>query len=283
MSGSGIATIATGGTTPPAAGAVTLVDAMLETARVMGVVREGAATGGSTTTLIDTQLDEPAGYYTKGTVWALSGLNDGLCDVIKTFSENTITLTSTLTAVIASGIEYAVATAEYPKHKIKQAVLSALRLAPVLKTDDTLVVIANTEEYTLPTGVVNIKRVEVATSNAAPYGFIINHFWKEWNGKLVFDSGKEPTASGYIIRLWYEAVHGEIAETGSISTSIDQNWLKWAAAVFLYRDQIKKIQKDNPTNLDLLNEAKTLEAEAKRNAKKYQLVSMTIDPKLAGW
>jgi len=261
----------------------TLIEAMLETARLMGVVKEGTATGGSTTTLIDTSLDDPAEYFTKGTIFVLSGTYSGTCDVIKMFNEGTFTLTTTLAGAISAGNTYAAAQPEYPKHKLKQAVLSALRFAPILKTSDSLTVTADTEEYSLPSGVSNVKRVEVAASSSSPYGFVPNLFWKEWNAKLIFDKGKEPTSTGYIIRLWYEGAHGEIAESGSILSSIDMNWLKWSAAAFLYRDQIKKIQKDNPTDIDLLNEAKTLEAEAKRNAVRYELMSMPSDPKLAGW
>lgn len=261
----------------------TLIEMMLEAARYMGVVREGTATGGSTTTLIDTALDEPASYFTKGTLWVLSGTNSGLCQVIKSFNESTLTLPATLTAAIAAGNTYAIATSEYPKHKLKQAVLTILRYAPILKTDDSLDVLANTEEYSLPSGVSNIKRVEVAGSTSSPYQFTPNHFWKEWNGKVVFESGKEPSETGYPIRLWYEGEHGEIAESGSILTSVDKEWLIWSVVAFLYRDQIKTIQKDNPTNLDLLNEAKTFEAEAKRNAKRHEVTGMPIDSKLAGW
>ena len=261
----------------------TLIEAMLETARVMGVVKEGTATGGSTTTLIDTGLDDPAGYFTKGTLWILSGTYSGTCDVVKMFNEGTFTLTATLAGAIVAGITYAVANSEYPKYKLKQAVLSALRFAPILKTNDTLTVTADTEEYSLPSGVSNVKRVDVAGSLTAPYAFVPNLHWKEWNGKLFFESGKEPSGTGLIIRLWYEGAHGEIAESGSILSSVDMNWLKWTSAAFLYRDLIKKIQKDNPTDIDLLNEAKAFEAEAKQNAARGELISMPSDPKIAGW
>jgi len=261
----------------------TLIDAMLETARVIGAVREGTATGGSTTTLIDTQLNEASGYYKGGTIWLLSGDNDGTCDIVAGFGENTVTLTSTLAQTVAAGVCYAIANNEYPKHRIMQAVLTQLRFAKILKTNDTLAVTADTEEYSLPSGVSNVRRVEVAASTSAPYGYAPNRFWKEWNGKIIFDKGYAPTSTGNKIRLWYEGIHEEVGETEEILTSVDINWLKWSAAAFLYREEIKRIQKDNPTALDLLNEAKSLEAEAKMNAGRFQLSSMPIDSKLAGW
>lgn len=259
----------------------TLTKVMLDVARLMGTVREGTATGGSTTTLIDTRLDEPADYYTKGTLWMLTGVNEGLCAVINTFSENTISLADTLAAAIVAGNEYAVATLEYPKHKLKQSVLTALRHNPILRTDDTLVVTANTKEYELPEGVSDIRRVEVATEASAPYSFAPNMTWREWSGKLVFDN--EPTDTGKIIRVWYEGFHGSIDENNDVLSSVDMEWLKWTAVVFLYRDMITRINKDNPTDLDLLNEAKIQEAEARRNANKHALRSMPRDPKVAVW
>lgn len=261
----------------------TVRDALLEAARHMGAIREGIATGGSTTTLEDTLMNEPAANFAGGTLWMLSGDNDGLCDIVSQYNEGVATIETTLSTAIAAGDEYAIADAEYPKQKLKQAVMAALRFFSSLKTDDTKTVTANTEEYTLPTGVSNVKRVEVATSSSTPYGFVPNYYWKEWNGKLVFVGGKEPTTTGNIIRIWYEEYIGELSETDNIPDSVNLTWLKWAAVAWLYRDQIKRIQKDNPTNLDLLNEAKTLEAEAKLMAKRHQLVSMPSDPKLSGW
>jgi hypothetical protein len=267
----------------------TLTELMLDVARLMGTVREGTATDGSETTLIDTLLDEPADYFTKGTLWILTGDNEGLCTIVKTFAENTITIDSGLVAVddldveipIAAGDEYAVATPEFPKHKLKQAALSALKHNPILLTDDNLVVTANTKEYTLPDGVSNIRRVEVATEASAPYSFTPNMSWREWNGKLIFDN--EPTDTGKIIRLWYEGFHGVIDEDEEILSSADVEWVKWSSVAFLYRDLITRINKDNPTDLDLLNEAKIQEAEAKRNANKHALRSMPRDPKVTVW
>jgi hypothetical protein len=281
MSGSGTATTAT--STDASQTSTTLVLAMLETARHIGAAREGTATGGSTTTLVDTSLDEAAELYKGGTLWMLSGNNEGLCDVISAFSENTVTITDTLTNAILDGDAYAVSSKEYPKHKLKQAVLSCLRFHPVLKTDDSLTVTADTEEYSLPSGVSNIKRVEIAAEAGTPYSFAANLFWKEWNGKLVFQPGKEPGEAGRSMRLWYMGEHGEIEESGTILSSVDMNWLKWAAAAFLYRDQVKRIQKDNPTNLELMNEAKTQEARARLMAKRSKLSNMPSDPKLSGW
>lgn len=269
MTGSGTATTAT--VPSPLDVSKTLRTAMLETARVMGVVREGTATGGTTTTLIDTHLDEPADYYTKGTLWILDGSNMGVCDVVSLFAENEITIETTLANAIVDGDEYAIATPEFPKHKLRQAVLSVLRYAPILLVNDDLTA-DGSGEYDLPEGVHNIKRVDVGG---------VHQSWREVNDKLYFDGNTDPSSG--TIYLYYEGHHGVIEEDDDILSSVDMDWLKWSAAVFLYRDKITRINKDNPTDLDLLNEAKVLEAEARRNANRFQLQSMPIDPKLAIW
>lgn len=259
----------------------TLIGAMLETARLMGVVTEGTATGGSTTTLVDTGLDHPAGYFEGGTLWALSGNNSGLCQKVTSFMEGTLTFGTTLSTPIASGDNYAVATPEFPKYKLKQAVLHVLRFSPILKTDDTTVVTADTEEYALPTGVSNIKRIEAAAESSAPYNFVPLYSWRERNGKVIFNPA--PSNTGNILRIWYEGAHGEIAESGTILDSVDINWLKWSAAAFLYRDSITRIKKDDPVRVDLLNEAKLMEETAIRTARRFQLQTMPSDPKIAIW
>lgn len=262
----------------------TLKEAMLETARILGIVREGVATGGSVTTLIDTILDEPNDYFTKGTLWVLTSTNNAaLCQVVKAYAERTITLTTAVSNAIVAGDTYAVAAPLFPKHALLQAVNKALRFEHIIKTDDTLTVTANTQEYSLLSGVSNVKRVDVATSTSVPYAFQPNFHVKEWNGKIVFDDGKEPTETGMKIRLWYQGTHGELAETGSLLPSVDMNWLKWAAATYALRDHIRRIEKDGQVDLELLNEAKTMEAQYAREAARHGLRSMVSDPKLGGW
>lgn len=261
----------------------TLLEAMLETARIMGIVREGVATDGSPTTLIDTAMDEQSDYFSKGTVWILSGTYSGACNVVETHGENTLAWATSLAGAIVPGVSYAVATPEYPKWKLKQAVLHVLRFDPILKTNDALTVSENTLEYSLPSGISNIAHIEIATDDTSPYCFQPNYNWREVNGKLVFDSGKEPSEAGRIIRIYYIGAHGEIAESGSLLSSVDMEWLVWKAAEFLYRDSMTKFNKDNPTDIDLLNEAKQNAMLAARNAKRCFIRGREISPKLASY
>ncbi|NMC80190.1 MAG: hypothetical protein GYA59_12575 [Chloroflexi bacterium] len=238
----------------------TLAEMMLETARVVGNVFESTATGGSTTTLVDTRLQAEADFYRDGTLWVLDGDNAGLCDVVTSFLENTLTIESTLTDAIVAGNSYAVADGKFPKRMLKQAILASLTKEKVMKINSSLSVTADTEDYALPTGVSDVRRVEVATTASGSYE--INYFWREMDGRLYFMKGKEPKTAGRTIRLYYAALHGTIGDSDAINDAIDLNLLKWRGVVHLYRNYMQRMYKDEPQIIDLLNEAKVNEAQA---------------------
>jgi len=256
----------------------TLVQAMLETAKVLGITYEGTATGGSTTTLVDSALDFPQDHFEGGTLWVTSGTADGLCVKVSAYANNTFTF-ATSTAVVATNT-YVAATKDFPKWLLKQAALMALRFTPILKIDTTQTTVADQETYTLPTGVTDVRRVQVAASSSSPYGYETNYHWQEVNGTLYFF---DPPAGGYLMRIWYVGYHGDIAESGSLEEGVSQDWLKWASAVNAWRWKMEQIRKDNPVAMDLMNEAKTLEANAERTAKRYQLKQIPRDPIHADW
>lgn len=262
----------------------TLVDVMLEVARIVDLVREGTATDGSTTQLTDSNIDEPNDSYRGGTLWLLSGDNDGACEVIKSHGEGgVLTLKNTLSNAIAAGVSYAVAGRKFPKHVLKQAVQMVLRETDIMGKDETLEVTADTQVYTLPTGVYDVRRVEVQTNESEPYDYRINQHWREQNGSIYFDPTFEPITAGMTIRLWYAKPHGEIAESGSIDNALDIQYLKWAAAVQVLRRKIQEIKRDNPTDIDMLNEAKSLEESARNRMSKYSIRLMNRDAHLARW
>lgn len=260
----------------------TLVDAMLETARIMGITHEGTATSGTLTSLTDTSMEEPADYWNGGTLWILSGANNGSCVVVKTHNGNTVSF-SAMSGTIAAGVEYALATADYPKHKLKQAVLTVLRNDEILLKDDTTTVTDDTEEYSLPSGVSNVIAVHVAQEDEEPYYWQPHYYWQENYGKLLFDPGKEPTNTGDKIRIWYLGAHGEIAESGTILSSVPINWLKWKSAEFLYRDKLTRIKQDDPTVIDLFNEAKEQAKYAAAMSDRYALRTGNPQPRLANY
>jgi len=189
----------------------TLADAILETSRLMGVVRRGKATGGSATTCVDTARYEKDDYYNGGTLMMLSGDSEGKTRRITDFVQSTGTITTdTFTTVNAAGDIYAVTLMN--REFVVQAINMALAdMGPYTKTDDSLVVVNNYTEYTLPSGVSNVRRIEVAKSASVPYDYVKLGSWKEINGKIYLPEELDYTA-GRTIRLYYNESHDDVED-----------------------------------------------------------------------
>ena|SRR3990172_3535339 len=151
-----------------------LFDLTHELARALGVVNEGVATGGTTTTIIDTvERTEADDFFNGGTAWILydaagagaapQGEYSFVTDT--TLSTNTLTLRSTLTAAVASGDRYAVARVKYPLQLLIQKINEALSAIPIEKDDITTITIAADQtEYSLPADVWKLKKVYLQTN-----------------------------------------------------------------------------------------------------------------------
>lgn len=259
----------------------TLAEATLELARKLCTVIEGVATGGSTTTLIDTTRAEPDTYFTGGVIWFKSGNNAGKSAAVSSYSSTTDTFTfATQTGACASGNLYAASTWEYPRWLLISAINSALKTITLPQQQDiSTVVVGEQEEYTLPTGVQNVDRVEILASSTDPYSGTPHYNWEEIDGTLVFDEGLAPL-SGDLIRLTYSPAHTEISsDTSEISSYIHIDYLTWEAAVYALRWRMSRTKADDPGVLQQLNEAI---ARAMQAASLYH-VGKGRDPHIARW
>lgn len=235
----------------------TVAECMLDVVATLGGAFFGAAENGTTTTLKDSALS-PSGKYNDGTLWVLSGDNAGLCVKVTTHIGDTLTLDTTLTDAIAAGDEYAVAVGSlFPLNELKAAVMQALQDQPVMRINDTgLQTAENTLRYNLPDGVSDVRRVAYLDDDDS-YKVLLDWYENTAGGELVFYSQPE---AGKDLILFYAGRHPWKALNEHIDGSIPMNWLKWAAVVKLYRNYIVKFRKDNPTALELFNEAKMEEA-----------------------
>lgn len=260
----------------------TLGNIMLDIARLLGGLRTGKATGGSTTTLVDTSRNEEAESWNGGTVWIMSGTQVGRCLEIKSFVGNTITFTETLSGAIVAGVEYSILPPEFKRDEIRFAIQASLSdIGDIISTDETLTTDVDDEVYTLPSNVYNIFRVEIAANDADPYGYSPSYYWKESSGKLYFIPSKKPGSDGYKIRLWYKAPHAYVFDdTDVIQDSVDRNWLKWSAVVYLLRNSLSVRGKDKAITIDLLNQAMSKENEYRSRQEKRNMVMVAVDPRL---
>lgn len=139
----------------------TLFDLTYKAARQLGgEFAEGIATGGSTTTLIDTvDRVEPDDHWKLGTVWILRDAGGAGAAPEReysqlsayVFSTSTATLRNALTAGIAAGDRYAVGNARYPLQTLIEKINHALLgMGPIEFTDTSITTVSDQSEYSLP-------------------------------------------------------------------------------------------------------------------------------------
>jgi hypothetical protein len=254
----------------------TVAEMMLETARfVSGVeVSEGTATAGATTYLTDTNnLIEPGAFWNNGTLFLKTCTETTLSGTVvsvKTFAENKLTF-GTLSKTITAGDTYAVVHSEYSRTELLNAVLGVLRSVDAEMFNEATTVVSGQEEYSLPTGVKGLRRVQVKDSDGE---IVINQHWHEMNSKLVFPSKYAPTEG--TLQLIYCTPQGTLAETGTIHTSYDYESVKWGAIVNILRMRLYKMGKDDPLILDKLNEAKANQQQSVTHARRYLNTDMRL-------
>lgn len=166
----------------------------------------------------------------------------------------------------------------------QDAIIDAINLALsdigfVTQVDETLTVVDDQTEYTLPSGVSNVVRVQVASSASADYDYQTLYNWREIGGKLYLPDEMAHTA-GRKIRVYYNAPHDEVdANTDTISDAIPMSLLTTVAAYFYeyiqFYEQANMGAKDT-TILDRLLSDKLLAQQ------RYRVARMHRDPILGG-
>lgn len=142
-----------------------LFDITYMVARELGVIREGVATGGSTTTIIDTTnlLDKlNDDHFNQGTAWIIQdqagagAAPEGEYAKISDFVKATGTITmGAVTVAVAAGDRYAAATAEYTLDTLIAYINAALAHILVRTEDVTLTTASAQTEYTLPSAILD--------------------------------------------------------------------------------------------------------------------------------
>lgn len=248
----------------------TRAEMTLIVARTVSHVFDGVATGGTTTTVVDTSLAETLGAYNSGTVWITqSGVVSSR--TVTTFGSNTITFSPALTNTVAAGQLYSVAPNDFPKSQLEQSILEVLEKLAILKVDSTATVVAGAD-VTLPTGVSDVRQVFVV-------GVRCNH-WVEVSGKLKFDK----TSYNGALELRYAASPAvPTTDTSILDPTADPEWLHWAAVTKLWRDYYRDHLKDNPVAIELFNEARQNELIAKNAMRAAGLLAPSRDPRYGNW
>lgn len=186
----------------------TFYEALAEVAKSLTDMRTGTATGGNTTTLIDTGLSEPNDYFNFGSLFI-----EQTVPVIRQITDwNSTTCTFTFAALsgaVVAGTPYAAIDEKYPLDVLKNAVNTALRVdaGKIMVYDETLTAVDDQERYDLPAGVSDIRRVEIGTEDDT---WENNHYWVEEAGVLRFYGGLP--SEDDTIRLHYVSNHAALAD-----------------------------------------------------------------------
>jgi hypothetical protein len=197
-----------------------LFDLTVMLARKLGVLREGTATGGSSSTIVDSVLlTQPNDHWNGGSAWILeagAAAPEDEATRVSDFDQGTATatLSPALSAAVQSGDRYGIAAARYPLDvligKLNQA-LSETGTVP--RSDTTVTTVAGQTEYDLPTVDANMDLRQVweqRRSGAADdnqwvrrYDF---HVQRKASGvdKLIFEVAP---VSNRLLRLDYVTVH----------------------------------------------------------------------------
>ena len=189
--------------------AITLFDLVWKVMVELGTARKGIATGGTTTTLIDTnglKLTEND-YFNEGTLFILragSAAPEKEYGAIKDFTQTnkTITLYNALGAVIAADDVYGVANRRFPLYLIESKISNALYMDGYIPGEDTtLTTVANQREYTLPVQVSrDLRQVLVATN--------LDSDSNNWVPVVNFDVQATATGTGSTLVLSYDLPAG---------------------------------------------------------------------------
>jgi len=247
--------------------AITFFDAQLYLARVLMDVWESTATGGSTTTVIDTKLAYPDGYFSdqpRGTLFL--DLTVKATKIITNHASSTITFTPAQGAAVQPNDIYMACPGIYPKHILEQSIKMALvKIGKVPASKDITMVVDQAEWDNTDDAIFDeeIIGVEFAGNAAAPYNWMPHYQWYQVQltaGKtLVFHEGALP-ANTNKMRVFYIQDHPAMSTlTTEVSTFINTDRLIWTAAVHALRWRIQRVKQIGDTSAEvgqLMTEAK---------------------------
>lgn len=229
--------------------ATTLFDLALMLTRRIAEPVEGTATGGSTTTLLDTARTEPDDYFNGGIILFRSGNNANKYAKITDFALSTGTFTfATQSLACAATNAYTAGGPRFPQDTIIMAINMALNEIKYMEVDETVVVVADQEEYTLPAGVGDVRVVQYGEAGS----WKLSTSWTEENGQLFF---LNPPTDG-TMRIHYVKRHAELTSATSTIVAAAERMIDRIiakAAMYSYQWAIRRAKGVDPELSELYN------------------------------
>jgi hypothetical protein len=164
----------------------TLDQLVIEIARRFGSARAGTATGGSTTTVVDTTLIQPDNYWNNYYVRMLTGSQAGKEALISSYAQSTGTLTinPAMGASIANNDTYQIL--PLVRQDFVDSIYEAIRIASqswmqIIDDTTTLAYSSTAQQYSLPADLVSLIGLYVGSADG--YWFELNNY------EIVGDAG----------------------------------------------------------------------------------------------
>lgn len=255
-------------------------DALFGIARNLQALHNGLATGGSTTTLVDTTVNEPDDWFNGGVLF-LHATKKTAIPTDWVSSTHTLTI-PTQSASVSIGARYSLCTSRFPRDLLVQAMHDALQEIGYPDSTFEIVSVANQLSYTLDGDayINKIKRVEVQVSGSSPTEYVRHYHWVQVGQTLNFIS-KVPTESGLIIKLWADTTPQYLTDDAdTLPDEIHILRLAWNGA---YNALMLRLGQSNNSE-SLTNELLKI-ADAKRAEfnNKYPVGTINRDPILPGY
>jgi hypothetical protein len=237
----------------------TLFDLTYELAVELGIVVEGIATAGNTTTLTDTdERLEDVHYWVGGTLWIIESTDgvapQGEYGIVSAFASNVVTIRDAITAMEA-GDKYAIGKKRFPLNLLIQGVNRAIRDLGTIPIDDitTITTAANQTEYDLPIAAnFDLRQVHIQTHS----GDSDQNLWRETHNwmlqrtgtgvadKLVF---RQQPPHPYAIKLTYMAQHDKLHDSSdrlSENVPLDRIVFRSAQHTLMYYRMRTRLSED---------------------------------------
>jgi len=234
----------------------TLFDVALALGEILGGMKQGLATNGTTTTIVDTNLlTQQDNHWNGGAAFIMrdaggsSAAPEAEFSPITDFtnSTGTVTLRDTLTGAVATGDDYALTPGKYPLHLLKAKINAVLSKILIPAEDTTSLDTASAQtEYTLPAACVgtNLRQVWWETNEDAN-----DNQWQEIRNWYVKDGGTGTQDTLVIpqltaerdIRLTYVVKHPRVYDADDeINENVHINRIIWEAASFIMIDELAR-------------------------------------------
>lgn len=247
--------------------------ALRDTYKQLGQLRIDTATSGSATTAGFTQLANTKNTDDANKGGVLMVLYDaggagaspeGKFGLISSYVDSTglYTFTPTMTDAIAAGDRIGIAGPRYPYQLVIDEINRALQtIGPFESVPDISTTTADGQtEYTLPSGVVYVNRIEIQSNDDSN-----DYQWQDigtsWRVEktasgnlLVFD--EEPLA-GQLLKIWYKGAHVAVAEyNDEIAADVHPEYLVLQASVYLLNYQVSRTAAQDKAILQQFNDVK---------------------------